>query len=122
MNDTTEIDESAELNNIEYRTHEDYVAIELDANTKIAEQYGGTSVVHVGTIISRREVYKEPPTLYATVHYPDPTTGGFTPKQVEGHLICSSIAELATVARSLSVGKTLIIDRENLEILETRTY
>lgn len=121
MNDVKEIDELAELNNIKYRTHEDYVAIEIEANTRIAEQYGDTSVVHVGTIISRREVYKEPPTLYATIHYPDPTTDGYTPQQIEGYLKCSSILELAAVARSLSVGKTLVIDRETLEILEVRT-
>lgn len=120
MNDATEIDEFG-LNNIEYRTHEDYVAIELDANARIAEQYGGTSVVYIGSILGRREVFRTL-TLYATIHYSDPTTGGFTPQVVEGRLKCSSILELSTVARSLSVGKTLIIDRETLDILEVRTY
>lgn len=120
MNNITETDEFG-LANIEYKTHEDYTAIELDANAKTAEPYGGLSAVHVGTIIARREVFKTL-TLYAIIHYPDPTTGGYTPQQVEGYLKCSSILELATVARSLSIGKTLIIDRTTLEILEVRTY
>lgn len=122
MSNIEETDEFVGLNNIEYRTHEDYVAIEIEANASIAEPYGGLSAVYVGQIIARREVYKEPPTLYATVHFPDPTTGGFTPKTIEGYLKCSSLSELATVARSLSIGKTLIIDRATLEILEVRTY
>lgn len=102
-------------------SHEDYTALEHDANALAAEPYGGLSVICIGTIMQRRESFKTL-TLYATIHYPDPTTGGFTPQQVEGHLKCSSILELATVARSLSVGKTLIVDRKTLEILEVRTY
>ena len=120
MNEVTEIDDFG-LNNIEYKNHEDYTAIEMEANAKIAESYGGIDSVYVGSIMQRREVFKTL-TLYATVHYPDLTTGGFTPKQVEGYLKCSSILELATVARSLSVGKTLIIDQSTLEILEVQTY
>lgn len=86
-------------------SHDDYNALEHDANALAAEPYGGLTAVYVGTIIARREVYKEPPTLYATIHYPDPTTGGFTPKQIEGYPKCSSV-----------------IDRETLDILEVRTY
>ncbi|MDR3597069.1 hypothetical protein [Clostridium sp.] len=106
------------LDNIKYRTPEDYTALEHDANAKIEEQYNNP--VYVGSIISRREVFKDL-CLYATIHFPDPTTNGFTPQQVEGYIKCSTLSELATVAHSLSVGKTLIIDRETLEILEVRT-
>ena len=120
MNEVTEIDDFS-LNNIEYKNHEDYTAIEMKANAKIAEPYGGIDSVYVGSIMQRREVFKTL-TLYATIHYPDPITDGYTPQMVEGHIICSSIAELATVARSFSIGKILIIDRETLEILEVHTY
>lgn len=122
MNDVTE-ELYADLgpNDAEYKTHDDYNALEHDANTLAAEPYGGLTCVYVGSVTQRREVFKTL-TLYATIHFPDPTTGGFTPKQVEGYIKCSTLAELATVARSLSVGKTLIIDRATLEILEVRTY
>jgi hypothetical protein len=119
MNEVTEIDDFG-LSSVEYKTHEDYVAIEIEANAKIAESYGGK--VYVGTIIGRREVFKDL-CLYATIHYPVQTANnGCTPKQIEGYLKCSTLAELALVARSLSVGKTLILDRATLEILEVRTY
>lgn len=115
MNDVDDLG----LSSIEYKTHEDYVALEIDANAKIAESYDDNA--YVGQILQRREVFSTL-TLYATVHFPDLTTGGFTPKTIEGYLKCSTLSELATVARSLSIGKTLIIDRATLEILEVRTY
>ena len=114
----SELADSVGLNNIQYRTHEDYIAIEIDANTKIAEQYGDK--VYVGEIIGKREVYKEIPTLYATIHFHIPDTS--TPQLIEGYLKCSTLLELATIARGLSMGKILVIDRGTLEILESRTW
>lgn len=108
------------LSNVEYRTHEDYTAHTIAEYVRIAERYGGNSKVYVGEIIGHRLVYKEC-CLYATicVHL---GVGEFSDIElVDGHLECATILELATVARGLSLGKILVIDRETKQILESRT-
>jgi len=121
MDDAEELYDDLGLNNVKYNTHEDYVALEIDANAKIAESYGGLCNVYVGDLLGRREVYKEL-CLYATIHFHSQSANDCVPQQIEGHIKCSTILELATVARGLSMGKILVIDKETKEILESRTW
>ena len=93
---------------------------ELEAYNKIAARHEAGSV-YIAEISEHRESFKEL-RVYATVR---PAVDGDEDGSwhtVEGFIQCSSLAEVATISGLMLTGLVAVIDRNNLEILETVTY
>lgn len=94
---------------------------ELREFTIAAERHGGFDRVYVDNVVEHREDIRAL-RAYATIHILSDNSDTRGCQIVEGHIQCSSLAELAAATQMLLTGYAVVIDKETLEILESVAY
>lgn len=94
---------------------------EQEAFTKIASRHGGHESVYVSNIEAHREAYRELK-VYVTIRISIDNEEFKGLKTIEGHIQCSTLAELAAISDLIFAGTAVVIEKSSLEILETCTY